>query len=100
MAICTHPNGKRIDLVCVGADQSVWHSFAPDGDFTKPNLFREGLGGKVLSVSASWHDNNQFVIVAQGTDNQFYQKSWNGVAWSPSGRGWALIPNLKAWSGP
>ena len=91
MAVVTHPNGVRVDLVCVGTNGAVFHYVSNDGDFVAGQTLKESLGGDVTSVSAAWTANGHFVILAQGTDNDAYQIAWNGAEWGP----WQLVPNMK-----
>ncbi|HEY2303250.1 MAG TPA: N-acetylmuramoyl-L-alanine amidase [Acidimicrobiales bacterium] len=88
MAICSHPNGKRIDMVTVAPNGSVDHYWTDnDGDLGK--MHKENLGGGAKTVSCCWLDDGRFRVVCHGTNDTVYQILSNDNRWT----GWAPIPN-------
>src|SRR5262249_27306075 len=63
VAVCTHPSGKRIDLVSVNPDSTVNHSWTDSSAAWK---YHENLGGVAKSASCCWLDGNRFVVVVHG----------------------------------
>jgi hypothetical protein len=88
VAICTHPNGKRIDMCVIAPDQSVAHYFTDDSaDLNK--MKAENLGGTGKSVTCCWLDGNRFQVAVHGSNDQVWANLNNAGKW----QGWRQIPN-------
>lgn len=90
VAICTHPDGRRVDIVVVAADQSVMQYTAGDGNLNR--MAARNLGGRAKTVSACWRTPDIFQVIAHGTDNTLFAKHHDGQRWWPSERDWVQLP--------
>jgi len=89
MAVCTHPSGKRMDLVSVNPDGSVNHSWTDSNAAWK---YSENLGGTAKSVSCCWLDSNRFVVICHGIPDVPYQRINDNGRWAT---GWVATPDIK-----
>ena len=88
VAVCSSPDGKRLDLVTVNPNATVEHSWTNDADWD--HAFHENLGGVAKSVSCCWLDGGRLEVVAHGSDDtpyhRIYDRGWGG---------WAPIPGVR-----
>jgi len=88
VAVCTHPSGKRMDLVSVNPDSTVNHSWT---DNNAKWTYNKNLGGTAKSVSCCWLDGNRYVVIVHGSNDVPYQNTNTNGKWS----GWGASPNIK-----
>jgi hypothetical protein len=77
--VIQHPSTSRVDVVTIGTNKMVFHSFANTAKALLTADF-ENLGGEAKSVSASW-SGEEFIIAAQGADDGLWFKRWDGKKW-------------------
>jgi len=90
MAICTHPSGKRIDLVWVDPNHNVWHAWTDDtGDMRQ--MKKENLGGTAITASCCWLDANRFQVTVANNNQELFWKTYDGKGtWSA----WIQVPGV------
>ena len=92
--------GDQLDLLVRGFDQALWHAHY-DGAAWGP--WDNDAGGLLLSAPAvASPGTSAFDVFAVGSDNQIYQRQWNGSAWAGSWNGLPADPvftTIPAWIG-
>jgi hypothetical protein len=89
VAICTHPNGTRIDMCWIAPNRQVMHGFA-DANTIDRMAIEPIPGGTGYTVTCCWLDGNRFQVAVHGTNDAVWTILNTNGRWANN---WTPIPN-------